>query len=220
MTFCNIYNKLVHSNKNFQIAAFESRKRSIVFNFFAYLGRMKYIERWSLMRNSYKENILEHTAEVAMIAHSLAIIANKIYGKNVDAEKLTTLALFHETGEVITGDLPTPIKYNNPELNSAYKSLELTANQKLLSMLPPELKPSYEPLLLPNVDSYERKLLKAADKIAALIKCIEETKAGNKEFVKAKKTISQDIAKMEYEEVKYFITNFLPAYEKTLDELD
>ena len=190
------------------------------YNFFAYLNRMKYIKRWSLMHSMVEENVMEHTEQVSVVAHALAVIKNKIYGGNVSVEKVLLYAQYHETSEVITGDLPTPIKYFNKEINGAYKDLERGAELKLLSMLPEELYNEYKDAVIPNEDSEEYKIMKLADKISAYIKCVEEVKAGNKEFVKAKQTIKKELDKCERDEVKYFIKYILPSYEKTLDELD
>lgn len=189
-------------------------------NFFAYVNRMKYIERWSLMYSSNKENLMEHTAQAAIIAHALATINNVVYSGDVDADKITSKALFHDASEVITGDLPTPVKYYNSEIKTAYKDLEHTANAKLISMLPDELKSPYNELLNYDTATYEAKLLKAADKLSAYIKCLEELNFGNKEFSKAKITIEQDLKKMGLNEVDYFMENFVPSFKKTLDELD
>lgn len=188
--------------------------------FFAFLDRMKYIKRWSLMRSVREENIMEHTQQVAVIAHALALISNKIYQKNIDVEKAVLLAQYHEVGEVITGDLPTPIKYFNPEIKNAYKDLEKNASTKLLNMLPEELKCEYEKYVLPDTDSEEYRLVKYADRISAYLKCVEEIKAGNSEFKKAKASIEKDIKAIDCEAVKYYIKEFLPAYSLTLDELD
>ena len=189
-------------------------------NFFAYVNRMKHIERWSLMYSSKKENLMEHTAQVAIIAHALATVNNVVFGGDVDADKIVSKALFHDASEVITGDLPTPVKYYNSEIKTAYKDLEHTANSKLISMLPDELKTSYDKLLNYDISTYEAKLLKAADKLSAYIKCLEELNFGNKEFSKAKTTIEQDLKKMNFKEVDYFMENFIPSFKKTLDELD
>ncbi|MBQ8818775.1 MAG: 5'-deoxynucleotidase [Clostridia bacterium] len=192
-----------------------------MYNFFAYMSRMKLIKRWSLMKAVTDENIAEHSAEVAQIAHALAVIANKLYGKNINADRVTTLALYHESSEVITGDLPTPIKYYNPEIRKAYKDIESVANQKLISMLPEELREEYIPLVEQDADSYEHKLVKAADKLSAYVKCIDELKSGNREFAKAEAALSAEVAAYHYlPEVKYFCDNFLESYSKTLDELD
>ena len=192
-----------------------------MYNFFAYMSRMKLIRRWSLMKAVTEENIAEHSAQVAHIAHAIAVIARTVYGKDVNADRVATLALYHESSEVITGDLPTPIKYYNPDIKKAYKAIEKVANQRLLDMLPEELKEEYEPLIDPNTKTYEYKLVKAADKLSAYIKCVEELKSGNREFAKAEATLRAEVdAYAELPEVKYFCDNFLASFSKTLDELD
>ena len=192
-----------------------------MYNFFAYMARMKLIKRWSLMKSVDEENIAEHSLQVAQIAHALALIKNKYFGGALNPDRLTTLALYHETGEVLTGDLPTPIKYYNPKINVAYKEIESIACEKLLTMLPEPLKEDYEPLIIPSEDSYEHILVKAADKISAYLKCIEEGKAGNKEFAKAEKSLKKAVESyFDYEEVKFFCENFVPPFKKTLDELE
>lgn len=192
----------------------------MAYNFYAYLGRMKYIERWSLMYSTVKENIMEHSEQVAQIAHALAMINNKIFGGDANAEKCVTLAVFHECSEVITGDLPTPIKYYNNEIKVAYKDLEAVSNKKLLSMLPEEFKFEYEKIISPDESTIEYKLSKSADKLSAYIKCLEELKSGNKEFQKAEKSIKKELESSPIPEVKYFMENFIPGFKKTLDELD
>lgn len=192
----------------------------MAYNFYAYLGRMKYIERWSLMYSTVKENIMEHSEQVAQIAHALAMINNKIFGGEANAEKCVTLAVFHECSEVITGDLPTPIKYYNNEIKVAYKDLEAVSNKKLLSMLPEEFKLDYEKIISPDESTIEYKLSKSADKLSAYIKCLEELKSGNKEFQKAEKSIKKELEASPIPEVKYFMDNFIPGFKKTLDELD
>ena len=191
-----------------------------MFKFFAFLNRMKYIKRWSLMRSVREENIMEHSEQVAVIAHALALIRNKTFGGNVDVNKVVLLAQYHEVGEVITGDLPTPIKYFNPEIKSAYKDLEKTASKKILNMLPENLKSEYEEYILPNEDSEEYKLVKCADRLSAYLKCVEEVKSGNSEFKKAKASILNDLKGLKSKEVDYYLKEFAPAYELTLDELD
>ena len=190
------------------------------YDFFAYLSRMKYIKRWSLMRSTNEENIMEHSLQVTEIAHAIALIKNEMFGGNVDPYKVMCLAVYHETSEVITGDLPTPIKYFNAQINSAYKDLEDLAAEKLIEKLPEELKPLYREFILADKNTEEYKIMKAADRISAYIKCVEEVKSGNKEFVKAKESIGKDIKSINDEAVKYFIKNILPSFEKTLDELD
>ena len=191
------------------------------YNFFAYMARMKLIRRWSLMKSVSEENIAEHSAQVAQIAHALALIKNRMFGGNLNVDRVTSAALYHETSEVLTGDLPTPIKYYNPEIRASYKSIEKTANDKLISMLPPELQGDYRELIEISPDSYEYMLIKAADKISAYIKCIEELRSGNREFVKAEATLKKEVkAYCVHEEVAYFVDNFIDTFKKTLDELE
>lgn len=190
------------------------------FDFYAYLMRMKYIKRWALMRSTSEENIMEHSWEVAVIAHALAIIKNEKFGGKVDEYKTLCLAVYHETSEVVTGDLPTPIKYFNREINSAYKSLEKDANERLIAKLPEELQNRYREFILDDPVSEEHKLMKYADRICAYIKCLEELKVGNKEFLKAKESIGKELSNADDEAVKYFIKNVLPTFSKTLDELE
>lgn len=187
--------------------------------FFAFLSRMKYIGRWSLMRSNQKENIMEHSQHVAAVAHALAVIGNVYFGKSLDADKIAVYALFHESSEVITGDLPTPIKYINKSLNSAYKEIERSANGKLVALLPDEMRPVYREVL-DMADETNRRYVKYADKLCAYIKCIEELKTGNREFSAASVTIKNELIAYNNSEVNYFIENFLPAYELTLDELN
>jgi 5'-deoxynucleotidase len=190
-------------------------------HFFAYLARMKFIQRWGLMRNVRQENIQEHSLQAAMIAHNLALVRNKWFGGNVDPLRVLILAVYHEASEVITGDLPTPIKYFNPEIKKAYKEIEKVANYRLLSMLPEELKEDYESILMPGEEDKEHwQIVKAADKICAYLKCIEELKAGNREFEKAKNAIYKDLVNLNRPEVEYFMEKFLPSFYLTLDELN
>ncbi|MBR1867253.1 MAG: 5'-deoxynucleotidase [Clostridia bacterium] len=189
------------------------------YDFYAYLSRMKHIKRWSLMRSQVEENVMEHSWQVAVIAHAVAIIKNEMFKGNVDAYKAMCLATYHETGEVITGDLPTPIKYYNAQINSAYKDIEKTSCEKLLGTLPESLRAQYRDFILDDENSEEYKIMKAADKIAAYIKCVEELNAGNKEFKKAKASIGKEIAAIKDDAVRYFVDNFLPSFEKSLDEL-
>ena len=191
-----------------------------MFKFFAYLNRMKYIKRWSLMRSVREENIMEHSQEVAVIAHALALINNKIYGGNLDVEKVVLYAQYHEVGEVITGDLPTPIKYFNPEIKSAYKDLEVHASQRLINMLPEELKEEYTEYILPDADTEEYKIVKCADRLSAYLKCVEEVKAGNSEFKKAKTSIGNELKSLKRQDVDYYLKEFAPAFDLSLDELD
>lgn len=191
----------------------------MVYDFYAFLSRMKYIKRWSLMRSVIEENIMEHTFMVTTVAHSLALIRKEIFGEEVDLYKVLTVAQYHETGEVITGDLPTPIKYFNDDITTAYKDLEKGASEKLINKLPEELRNEYRQAIFPDKDSIEAKLVKCADKICALIKCLEELRAGNKEFKKAKESILKEVLSYDLPECKYFIDKILPSFEKTLDEL-
>ena len=189
------------------------------YNFFAMVNRMKYIDRWALMPNANKENIAEHSHSVAVIAHALALIGNREFGKNYNPERAALLALYHDTTEVITGDMPTPVKYYNDEIKSVYKDIEETAGDRLLKMLPDDYKQDYVPLFhKSDEDKQLWKLVKAADKISALVKCIEENRMGNREFDIALKSQEQKIADIDMPEVKFFAEHFLKAYYLTLDE--
>ena len=189
------------------------------YNFFAMVNRMKYIDRWALMPNANKENIAEHSHSVAVIAHALALIGNREFGKNYNPERAALLALYHDTTEVITGDMPTPVKYYNDEIKSVYKDIEETAGDRLLQMLPDDYKQDYVPLFhKSDEDKQLWKLVKAADKISALVKCIEENRMGNREFDIALKSQEQKIADIDMPEVKFFSEHFLKAYYLTLDE--
>ena len=191
------------------------------YHFFAIMSRMKYISRWSLMNNTRLENISEHSLTVAMIAHGLAVISRKRFGKSVDPEHAAAVALFHDCTEIITGDLPTPIKYSSKTLRNAYKDIEAEAAHQLISTLPDYMKEEYERLLIPaDTDPHTLRLVKAADKLSALIKCIEEERLGNTEFIRAKAEITAALEKMELEEVSVFIRDFLPSYSLSLDEQD
>lgn len=193
--------------------------------FFATVSRMKYIERWALMRNARPENLSEHAQEVAMIAHALCTIGNVRYGRSLNAERAALVGLYHDASEIITGDLPTPVKYLNREIKTAYKDVEHLAQEKLLAKLPDDLRPAYESFFFKRTDdeaeTYLRRLVKAADKLAALIKCIEEERAGNTEFTKARESTQTMIDEMcrELPEVEDFVNEFLPPYGSTLDEL-
>ena len=190
-------------------------------HFFAYLARMKFIRRWGLMRNTHPENIQEHSLQVSMIAHGLAVIGKYIFNKDIDPEKTAVFALYHDVGEVITGDIATPIKYFNPKIKSAYQEIERIARQKLLSMLPDELQEHYRMLFYEEEsDRRYREVVKAADKICAYLKCIEELKAGNQEFAKAKTAISRQLRAIEMPEVAYFMKVYVPSFSLTLDELN
>lgn len=187
-------------------------------NFFALMARMKYIRRWGLMRSVREENIQEHSLQTAMIAHMLALIGNKFYGKNYNADSVAVKAMYHEASEIITGDLPTPIKYYNSEIKTAYKQIESVATQQICRMLPEEFKEDFMPIL-DIKDTEEKKLVKYADKICAYLKCVEEVNAGNNEFVDAQRSIKKDIDRMDSPEVKYFMKNFVGGFDLTLDKL-
>ena len=189
------------------------------YSFFAYLDRLKLITRWSLMRNTQAENDAEHSLQVAMIAHAIAIIARDRYGKDVDPEHVLSLAVYHDATEVMTGDLPTPVKYHSDELRGAYHRLEELSADRLLALLPEDLQPAYNPYMK-QASGYEHTLVKAADRISACIKCMEEQRAGNREFDYAAENIRDSIASIDLPEVKDFLTDFLPAFDMTLDELN
>jgi 5'-deoxynucleotidase len=189
------------------------------FPFFAYLSRLRLIHRWSLMRNTVPENDAEHSLQVAMIAHAIAIIARDRYGKDVDPEHVLSLAVYHDATEVMTGDLPTPVKYHSDELRGAYHRLEELSADRLLALLPEDLQPAYNPYMK-QASGYEHTLVKAADRISACIKCMEEQRAGNREFDYAAENIRDSIASIDLPEVKDFLTDFLPAFDMTLDELN
>lgn len=188
-------------------------------NFFALISRMRYISRWGLMRNSLPENIQEHSHMVAVIAHALGVIRRDIYGIPCDPDKCASVALYHDASEILTGDLPTPIKYNNQEIMAAYHEIEDLASEKLLRMLPAEMQAAFEPIMI-GADARElHPIVKAADKLSAYIKCIEERKAGNNEFLSAEQQTREALLQSDRPEVQYFLENFIPAFEKTLDEL-
>lgn len=190
------------------------------YDFYAYLDRMKYIKRWQLMRSVRDENIMEHSQCVTMLAHALVTIHNEVYHGNADVLKTVLFAVYHETGEVMTGDLPTPIKYYNSSIQGAYKELEKNACQKILSALPDEMQPALAPYVMADEDCVEYKLVKAADRLAAYIKCLEELRSGNAEFSKAKKSIETDLHSRNMPEVEYFFDKFIASYELTLDDLE
>lgn len=172
------------------------------------------------MRSTEEESVMEHSEQVALIAHALAMINKRIFHGNANAERAVTIAVFHEAPEVITGDLPTPIKYYNDDIRDAYKAIEHSAVEKLLNTLPEELREDYRLIIEPNVDTYEYKLAKAADKISAYLKCAQEVKCGNSEFNKALKTNLEEIKSSTLPEVRYFLENFAKGFELSLDELD
>ena len=197
----------------------------MTYNFFAAITRMKYIERWALMRNSRPENLCEHAMEVAMIAHALCVIGNERFHKNLNADRAAVVGLYHDAAEIITGDMPTPVKYYSDDMRQSYKQIEAIARLTLLNKLPDDLRPAFEGVLREDAstadDEYMLRLVKAADKLSALIKCIEEEKSGNGEFSTAKLTIQKSVGRLcgELEEVKVFVEEFLPPYGNTLDEL-
>ena len=187
-------------------------------HFFPMIARMRYIDRWGLMRNTQPENIQEHSHMVAVLAHALALIQNRHFGGKVDPGAVAVAALYHDASEIITGDMPTPIKYDNPEIKSAYKAVERVAEQRLLSMLPEELRLDYEPILT-IADPEIHVLVKAADKLSAYLKCVEELKAGNSEFKKAKEQTYAALLENQTPALRYFMEHFLDGFELTLDEL-
>ena len=189
-------------------------------NFYAMMSRMKYIERWALMKNTAQENVCEHSLEVGIIAHALAVIGNTRFNKNLNAEKAALIGMYHDSSEIITGDMPTPVKYYNQDIKNAMKEVEGVANKKLLSMLPEDMREAYRSIFFKaEEDEYLWKLVKAADKISALIKCMEELNTGNTEFRSARDSLEKAIVGLGLEEVTVFIEEFLPAYGNTLDEL-
>lgn len=189
-------------------------------HFFAMMSRMKYINRWALMRNIQEENISEHSLEVAMIAHNLAVISNVRFGNCVAAEKAALIGMYHDSTEIITGDMPTPIKYYSDGLHQAFQEVENLASKQLLEMLPEDLRAYYKEFFFQKEeDSYIWKLVKAADKLSAYCKCVEEEKSGNTEFKQAKEAIYQSILAMGLKEVEVFMKEFLPSFHLTLDEL-
>ncbi|MBQ6863953.1 MAG: 5'-deoxynucleotidase [Clostridia bacterium] len=187
--------------------------------FFALFSRMKYINRWALMRNTAPESLSQHSLEVAAFAHALAIIGNRRLGKNYNAERAALLGIYHDMPEIITGDMPTPVKYFSKEIRSAFGAVEKVSQERLLSALPEDLRNDFYPLLTEDDDRDLLKLVKAADKLSALVKCIEERKAGNSEFSGAEKSTLAAIEKMDVPEVRIFMDEFMDAYEHTLDEL-
>ena len=194
------------------------------YSYFALLSRMKYINRWALMRSAREENLSEHCLEVAILTHALCVIGNKKWNKNLSVEKAVLRALYHDAAEILTGDMPTPVKYRKEELKTAYKKVEKEAEERLLSTLPQYLTEEFGKVFFPEdyaTLTYENKLIKAADKLSALIKCEEELRAGNQEFSTATMSIRKKVEEMaeELPELKCFMEDFLPEYGKTLDEL-
>lgn len=190
-------------------------------HFFAYLSRMRFVKRWGLMRNTHVENLQEHSLQVAMLAHALGVIRNTVYGGAVRPERAATLALYHDAAEVITGDIVAPIKHFNPEIKRAHRAIESVANERLRGMLPADLAPSFSPLLFPiDADAAEWELVKAADKLTAYLKCLEELRAGNEDFKKAAQVLERDVRALTAPEVRYFLEVFAPSFSMTLDELN
>lgn len=188
-------------------------------NFFGMLARMKYINRWGLMRNANNENIAEHSLQVAVIAHALAVIGNARLDKNLNAEHIAMMGIMHDASEIITGDLPTPIKYYAPEIRDAYKKVEYIAANQLLSEITEDMRDAYRAILIED-ESEEWKYVKAADKLSAYIKCIEEKNTGNTDFAKAEFATKQALEDMKMDEIRIFMDEFLPSYTMTLDDIN
>ncbi len=189
-------------------------------HFFAYLARMKFIRRWGLMHNSYPENVQEHSQRVAMIAHALAVIRNRVFAGQVNAERVAVLALYHDASEVFTGDLPTPVKYFSEDLRSAYGQIEQRAERRLLDMVPADLRADFESLFATREEDRALwELVKAADKLCAYVKCVEEVSAGNREFASAERSLKATVEQLGLPEVDYFLDEFLPSFRLTLDDL-
>lgn len=189
------------------------------YKFFAMISRMKYIDRWALMRNTINENISEHSLETAFIAHALALLGNKRLGKSYDPERCALLAMYHDATEIITGDLPTPIKYYNKQIKSVYNEIEENAERQMLSYLPEDLRDEYRPLFSRTEEEADLwKLVKAADKLSALIKCVEERRMGNTDFASAEKSTLESVKALDCPEADIFLTEFMPSYDLTLDE--
>ena len=191
----------------------------MAYNFFALMARMKYIDRWGLMRNTQSENIQEHSHMVAILAHALAVIGRERFGSAVDPGEAAVAGLYHDASEILTGDLPTPVKYDNPGIKEAYKAVERMAADKLLTMLPGELSPAFAPYVREELDPQLLQVVKAADKLSAYIKCLEELSAGNAEFRLAARQTRAALEEMDLPALKYFLSEFLPGFELTLDEL-
>ena len=188
-------------------------------HFFAYINRMKYIQRWGLMRNTMPENDMEHALQAAMIAHAIAVIGNVRYSRSYNAEYIMALAMYHDAAEVITGDLPPPIKHHTPAIKTEYSKLEDIAAQKLISMLPPDLREYYTPLIAHDESTEAWKIVKAADRICAYIKCLEERKGGNQEFESARKSVKKTLDQIDLDEVQDFMMECVPGFAMTLDEI-
>ena len=189
-------------------------------HFYAYIARMKLIKRWGLRHNTREENDQEHSLQVAMIAHALATYKNRRYGGNVDVEKVLLYALYHEAAEVITGDLASPIKYFNPGIRDAYKEIERMASEKLLDYLPADFQEDFRELLFPDEESYEWRIVKAADRISAYVKCLEEYGFGNREFLTAQENVRASVSQMNMPEAEDFMREFAPSFMLPLDALN
>ncbi|MFP6589618.1 MAG: 5'-deoxynucleotidase [Candidatus Latescibacterota bacterium] len=189
-------------------------------HFFAYMARMKFIQRWGVMRNTQSENIQEHSLQAAILAHALAVIARDQFGRDVDPERVMALAVFHDASEVITGDLPSPIKHHDPELSSTYGRIEEAARERLTAMLPDDMRDVYRPLLLCKDRPQHVQLVKAADKLCSYLKCLEELKGGNEEFTHAREAIEGEIEAIDLPEVAWFMERFVTSFSLTLDELN
>lgn len=194
-------------------------------HFIAYLYRLRYIERWSLMRNTTRENVAEHSYHVALLAHMLCEIGNRLFGRSLNADRVTTMALFHDVTEVFTGDIPTPVKHHNPKMLASFREIEAMAAERLLNMAPPELKEAYAPLIhghdanAGDEDAELLRMVKAADLLDAYLKCLSELSSGNREFAVAKGQTEQALAKLAMPEIDWFLTNMAPSFGMTLDEL-
>ncbi|WP_152394638.1 5'-deoxynucleotidase [Paenibacillus guangzhouensis] len=190
-------------------------------HFSAYMYRLRYIERWSLMRNVMPENVAEHSYHVALLTHMLCTIGNQEFNRQVDTHQAVTMALFHDATEVFTGDIPTPVKHHNPRILANFREIEDIASERLISMVPAKLLPVYEPLLDSKADQHSelRKYVKAADLLDAYLKCVTELTAGNREFAEAKRQTEEKLQQLSMPEVDYFLTYLAPSFEKTLDEL-
>ncbi len=197
-----------------------SHKGKKMYHFFAYMSRMRQIFRWGLMRNVTQENDQEHALQAAMIAHALALLRNERFHGSVDAEHVAVLAIYHDAGEVLTGDIATPIKHSDPELHGAFSRMESNARNRLVKMLPDDLQKHYSPLLNQKATTEEISLVKAADRLCAYLKCLEELKAGNGEFAKARENIERSLKHMDLPEVDVFLAEFAPSFSLTLDELN
>jgi len=191
-----------------------------VSHFFAYLYRLRFIDRWGLMRNTERENVAEHSFNVALLTHALGTIGREVFGKEVDVDRAVSLALFHDVEEVITGDIPAPVKHHDPHIVSGMRAMELAAAERLLGLVPPELEPSYRALIRHGeADPELLRWVKAADKLAAYLKCATEVAAGNREFAVAKRQVEAAVRALSMPEVDYFLASFAPSFERTLDEI-